>query len=71
MTAQQAAERQAAHENLWGRTSLSGRTINYLRDVLDLASHVDVNDPSAIGALMGKARIARIYLDVDLEGVKS
>ncbi len=67
MTNQQAAERQPQHENLWGRTSLSARTVTCLRDVLDLASHIDVNDPKAIGALQGKAQIARIYLDVDLE----
>lgn len=70
MNALEAAERLAAHENLWGRTPLSGRTITYLRDVLALASSIDMEDPRSIGELQAKAKIARIYLDVDLEGVK-
>ncbi|KAF7958235.1 hypothetical protein AWV80_01305 [Cupriavidus sp. UYMU48A] len=71
MTAIEAAERLAQHENLWGRIGLSARTITYLREALALASSIDMEDPRSIGELQAKAKIARIYLDVDLEGVKS
>ena len=65
MTATQAAERQALLT--MHRAGLSAEMIARLRDVLGRVSTLDVNEPGALGTLRAEAKIALIYLNVDLE----
>lgn len=66
MTAQQAAERQAAHENRLSMPHLSQDTLARIRDVLTRMTNIDVNDYRALGVLMADASFAHICLRVDL-----
>ena len=69
MTAIEAAERLAVHENQWA--GLSADTVKRLREVLARVSRIALSeDPQAIGALQADAAIALIFLNVDLDGAK-
>lgn len=69
MTAMEAAERLAVHENQWA--GLSADTVARLRDVLCRMSLLDANDPQALGVLQADACVALIFLDIDLDGAQS
>ena len=69
MTAIEAAERLAQHENQW--SGLSADTVKRLREVLARVSRIALSeDPQAIGALRADAKIALILLNIDLDGVQ-